>query len=218
MKKFILLVATNLFPLIAYSEYWGEFNMKKALVERLNVEANSRIRINSGTTALYAYRTEVGLVYQFSEFGQAGLYYENKQHWEPGNWKGTNSFGICGDLAYGLEKLSLTDRNRIDIEELGVFVYRNLLKIRSAPHKIYEKTGYYGQPPIVGNLFPCLEEEVFLNINETKVVENRLLLGICFGLDPYLIFKLGYMLYTQSERHTKGVILTTLEILFLEID
>lgn len=202
----------------SYAEYWGEFNMKKALVKRLNVEVNSRLRINSGATALYAYRTEVGFVYQVNEFGQTGLYYENKQHWELGNWNGANSFGICGDLAYGLGMLDLIDKNRIDCEELGVFVYRNFLKISGTPHKIYEKTSYYGQPSTVGKLFPCLENEVFLNINKAKVIENRLLIGIGFELEPYFIFKLGGMLYSQNGYSTKGVIVTVLEFFFLEID
>ena len=221
MKRLFILLCLilGLTPLKTYSEYWAEFEMKKALLEKVNIEVNSRLRFSGGLNELYNYRTEVGAVVQLNEFTKAGLYFENKQKMVAGKWEGTNCIGLGGDLTYNLYALSLMDRNRIDYDNFEDWVYRNLLKL-SYPYVLAAKTGYYGHPPLIYRIGPCLDEEIYFNINETKVVENRVTLGVRFEMLPYTTFKVAGMLESKNTDTWRsiGVIVTTLELFFLQID
>ncbi|MBI4722982.1 MAG: hypothetical protein HY769_08340, partial [Candidatus Stahlbacteria bacterium] len=130
-RKFILLclILGFLTPLKTYSEYWAEFEMKKALSEKVNFEVKSQLKFSGGLNELYNYRTAVGPVVQLNEFTRAGLYFENKQKMVADKWEGTNCLGLVGDLTYKFSAFSLMDRNRIDYDNFEDWVYRNLLKL-----------------------------------------------------------------------------------------
>lgn len=220
MRKIIviLLLGFILIPVKSYTEYWGELEIKKSLIERLSFEVNSRVRFKSGISELYRYRTEVGSIFQIDKFKGVGLYFESEEGWERGKkLQGTSSLSLYMRLSYASSAFRLMDGNRIDCQDLELWRYRNLLKIIGPTYVIYEKSIYYGQVPTICRLSPSLEEELFFNINEIKVDENRLLLGIYFEVVPYMSFKLGYMLYSEREKEwkNKGVIVTTLEFTFL---
>ncbi|MBI4722507.1 MAG: hypothetical protein HY769_05855 [Candidatus Stahlbacteria bacterium] len=65
-----------------------------------------------------------------------------------------------------------------------------------------------------------MDEEIYFNINETKMVENRVTLGVRFEVLPYATFKVAGMLESKNTDTWRsiGVIVTTLEILFFQID
>ena len=202
-------------------QYWVEVGVKKALIERIDVEISSQIRLRSRLSELYWYRTEVGPVYHFEEWISVGLFLENREEWEDAEWHGLNSFGLFGRLSGKYGWLSVMDVNRLDREGLKSWRYRNLLAMVGKSHVLLEKTGYYGEEGLTYRIAPCLENEMFFSVTDNKLDENHLFVGALFEITPFANFKLGCMLFTEAEKNewqNQIVVMTAMQLTFLQLE
>jgi hypothetical protein len=202
-----------------YSESWGDLEIQESSVEKIMFEINAQIRFKSGVSNLYQYRTEIGSAFQFGGPNRIGVYFKNIQKKYGITWESINCGGMYGVIQFDdVGGVRLINKSRLEYWNLKEWKMRSLLKVAKIYVLYYARDRAYGASPLIYKLVPCLEEEIFFNINKPKIDENRLLMTIRFEISSVFAFKVGYMLHTKKEKgwHHKGVVVAGLELNFLE--
>jgi hypothetical protein len=168
-------------------EHWPEFDICVPLGDKVEFEVKPKIRIKNQKK--YYFKTYVGATAKLTKRFNLSVYYSYKRERNEEGWHDERSGVVDGALRWQLDKISLSDRNRLGYSfDEKDWLYSNKLKI--------EKPFYPWSHKITG----FAADEVFYDFEKDKLNRNHFSFGFSTKLTKHIKLENSYLLESEREK------------------
>jgi len=167
-------------------EHWPEFDICVPLSEKVDFEVKPKIRIKNQKK--YYFQTYVGATAKLTDRFNLSVYYSYKREKNQEGWHDERSGVVDGTMRWQMDKISLTDRNRLGYSfDERDWLYSNEVKA--------EKPFYPWSYKITG----FVADEVFYDFAKDKLNRNLLSFGFSTELTKHINLEISYVLEFERE-------------------
>lgn len=167
-------------------QYWHDTEIKAELTEKYSLRLDAQQRLRDDFSDLYFYNFAGGFLWEASRFFEIGPFFRYDHEKDAdGDHVNENRWLIEATLKHALGKLKLSDRSRIEYRNRNTtdaWRYRNRLKVS------------YPLPFKKIKITPFAADEIFWDITNHTLNQNRFSTGLETGLNRHVTLKTYYLL------------------------
>lgn len=153
-------------------EYWSQYEVAWKAGDNIQLRFKPELRFRDDFSDHYYTHVEIGMDWKVRDWLVLAPYYRHISQESNGDWKTEKRPEADATLAWGIGRLTFSDRNRLEYRikvDKEVFRYRNRLWVKSP------KLGPAGTQAFLG-------EEVFYDFEADELNKNRVYAGLCVKL------------------------------------
>lgn len=177
-------------------EYWQTVGFDYDMNKDWKITVREELRFGKSGGDPYLHNTDVGLVYKsFGDWIDVGLNFKKEfEKDSSGKYRGENRPNLNIMVKGKLFDLDVGDRLRLEYRDLetkeDVWRFRNKTVV-NLPFRVTEF-----------NLQPYIADEIFINLGQSRINQNRFYSGLSFKLSKNLKTSVYYML--KSSKQSSG--------------
>ena len=179
------------------AEYWQGIGLDFNLDEYWKITVREELRLGKSGDDPHLHNTDIGLVYKgFGDWLDVGLNFKKEYERDSsGKFRRENRPHLNLTLKGQLYGLKVADRSRLEFRDKenteDIWRYRNKFTINLP----FTLTKY--------NLQPYISDEIFINLGESTIKQNRFSAGLSFKLKENVKTNVYYM-YKSSMSSSSG--------------
>jgi hypothetical protein len=179
------------------AEYWQGIGLDFNMDKNWKVTVREEFRVGKSGDDPYLHNTDVGLVYKgFADWLDVSMNFKKEyQRDSSGKFRGENRPHINLMFKGELFGLKVADRVRLEYRDVEIVEDRWRFRNRFTVKLPFTLTEF--------NLQPYIADEIFINLGESTVKQNRFFLGLSFMLSENVKTSVFYM-YKSSMSSSSG--------------
>lgn len=179
------------------AEYWQEIGLEFNMDKNWKVKVNEELRVGKSGDDPYLHNTDAGLVYKgFADWLDVSLNFKKEfERDSAGKFRSENRLHFNMMFKGKLFGCKLGDRIRLEYRDKELSNDHWRLRNRFLVNLPFTLTEY--------NLQPFISDEIFINLGESTVKQNRFATGLSFKLAEDIKTSVYYM-YKSSMSSSSG--------------